>query len=207
MSNAGNIEAQSAGLAAQPYEGDDKKEPGGGFRFKTIIITVLAILIIAALAYLIYVKFLSGPAVGDETDTMLTENTPADQVDDSSEDLPSVNNSTGNTDIVMPDNTVDDMLNPGGVVMPVGPVEPVEPVMPVVVAPVDSDADSLTDPEEIALGTNINLIDSDFDGLSDYEEVRVYGTDPLNADTDGDGYQDGEEVKGGYNPNGVGILQ
>ncbi|MCF7860138.1 thrombospondin type 3 repeat-containing protein [Patescibacteria group bacterium] len=59
----------------------------------------------------------------------------------------------------------------------------------------------------MALGTDINLIDSDFDGLSDYEEVRVYGTNPLNPDTDGDGYTDGDEVKNGYNPNGEGILQ
>lgn len=43
------------------------------------------------------------------------------------------------------------------------------------------------------------LLDSDQDGLTD-EEERVFGTDPLNADTDGDGYSDGAEVKSGYNP-------
>ena len=211
MSNSGNnIEAQPAGLAAQPYVGDDNKESGGGFKFKTVIIIVLAILIISALAYFVYSKFLSGSDASDETNIVLTENTLANQVDNTSKDVPPVNNPNGNdsfveptdnTDFVIPGDVVDDTLNP------VEPVEPVEPVIPVVVAPVDSDADSLTDSEEIALGTNINLIDSDFDGLSDYEEVRVYGSDPLNADTDGDGYQDGEEVEGGYNPNGVGILQ
>jgi len=56
------------------------------------------------------------------------------------------------------------------------------------------------------LGTNINLIDSDFDGLSDYEEVKVYGTNPLNDDTDGDSFKDGDEIKSGYNPKGEGQL-
>lgn len=47
--------------------------------------------------------------------------------------------------------------------------------------------------------------DSDRDGLSDIEEKK-YGTDPLNQDTDGDGYLDGAEVMGGYNPLGTGKL-
>lgn len=48
-------------------------------------------------------------------------------------------------------------------------------------------------------------IDSDQDGLTDVEETK-YGTDPVNSDTDGDTYLDGAEVKGGYNPLGVGKL-
>jgi hypothetical protein len=43
------------------------------------------------------------------------------------------------------------------------------------------------------------FLDSDQDGLSDVEE-KTYGTDPNNADTDGDGYTDGNEVKAGYDP-------
>jgi len=43
------------------------------------------------------------------------------------------------------------------------------------------------------------LVDSDNDGLSNSEEEQ-YGTDINNPDTDGDGYNDGEEVKNGYNP-------
>jgi hypothetical protein len=46
---------------------------------------------------------------------------------------------------------------------------------------------------------SLTLIDSDNDGLTDAEE-KVYGTDPFNRDTDGDGYSDGVEVKSGYNP-------
>lgn len=41
--------------------------------------------------------------------------------------------------------------------------------------------------------------DADQDGLSN-EEERLYGTDPHKADTDGDGYSDGTEIKSGYNP-------
>ena len=53
--------------------------------------------------------------------------------------------------------------------------------------------------------------DSDGDGLTDGEEVNTYHTDPLNVDTDGDGISDYDEVKLGLNPlvqdsNGDGIL-
>jgi hypothetical protein len=53
---------------------------------------------------------------------------------------------------------------------------------------------------------SFQLTDSDKDDLPDmYEEI--YGTNPNKADTDGDGYLDGAEVKGGYDPNGPGKLQ
>ena len=48
--------------------------------------------------------------------------------------------------------------------------------------------------------------DSDGDKLSDYAEKHFYFTDPQNPDTDGDGYPDGTEVRGGYNPKGEGKL-
>lgn len=52
----------------------------------------------------------------------------------------------------------------------------------------------------VAPDTNTNTsVDTDHDGLTDAQE-RVYGTDPHNPDTDGDGYKDGEEVKNGYSP-------
>lgn len=76
----------------------------------------------------------------------------------------------------------------------------------VVESTVDSDSDGLTDNEEKISGTNINVIDTDNDALSDYEEVKIYHSNPLNADTDADTYLDGAEVKGGYNPNGAGKL-
>ena len=36
--------------------------------------------------------------------------------------------------------------------------------------------------------------DRDEDGLSDYEELNTWGTNPVLADTDGDGWDDGVEV-------------
>ncbi len=42
--------------------------------------------------------------------------------------------------------------------------------------------------------------DSDGDGLEDGEEVETYGTDPLSCDTDGDGMDDGWEVLNSTDP-------
>jgi hypothetical protein len=42
--------------------------------------------------------------------------------------------------------------------------------------------------------------DSDGDNLPDLREGLLYGTDPLNPDTDGDGTDDGAEVTAGFNP-------
>jgi len=44
------------------------------------------------------------------------------------------------------------------------------------------------------------FIDSDKDGLSDWEEKYIYGSDPHDEDTDGDGIDDGEQVLQGRNP-------
>ena len=87
------------------------------------------------------------------------------------------------------------------------PVAPLEEVNePAVAQPVDTDQDGLTDDEEKQLGINQNKVDTDDDGLFDREEVKVYKTDPLNPDTDGDKFSDGDEVKNGYNPKGAGKL-
>lgn len=43
-------------------------------------------------------------------------------------------------------------------------------------------------------------IDTDKDGLSDIRELNIYHTDLAKSDTDGDGHDDGEEVKNGYSP-------
>lgn len=212
--NSNNIEAQPAGLAAQSYgEEEGASSTKEAFKYKKLAIIVLAILILAALVYLVYARFLSAPQVVEEP----IVNSPQTNTNASNNVAPLDNNQQG-SDIVTPSNNnqgsfVEPITNNDNVVQPASstdvqaPVVIEEPVTPIVTAPVDSDADSLTDPEEMALGTDINLIDSDFDGLSDYEEVRVYGTNPLNPDTDGDGYTDGDEVKNGYNPNGEGILQ
>lgn len=48
-------------------------------------------------------------------------------------------------------------------------------------------------------------IDSDKDGLTNLQEVG-YQTNISNSDSDGDGFNDGDEVKSGYNPAGPGKL-
>ncbi|KKU31778.1 MAG: Binary exotoxin B/Anthrax toxin B moiety protective antigen [Candidatus Uhrbacteria bacterium GW2011_GWE2_46_68] len=73
-------------------------------------------------------------------------------------------------------------------------------------AVVDTDKDGLTDEEEEILGTSPRSSDTDRDELYDYEEVRVYHTNPLSKDSDDDGYEDGVEIAGGYDPNGLGKL-
>jgi hypothetical protein len=42
--------------------------------------------------------------------------------------------------------------------------------------------------------------DTDHDGLSDYMEKAFFLTDPNKRDTDGDGYDDGTEIKNGHDP-------
>lgn len=53
--------------------------------------------------------------------------------------------------------------------------------------------------EELAMSR-----DSDSDLLTDTEEL-LWGSDPLNSDTDSDGYNDGEEIKNFYNPTIAGV--
>ena len=53
--------------------------------------------------------------------------------------------------------------------------------------------------EFMRAGVTEEEIDTDADGLPDYME-NIYGSDPNNPDTDGDGYKDGEEVESGYDP-------
>ncbi|KKW41374.1 MAG: peptidoglycan transpeptidase, ErfK-YbiS-YhnG family [Candidatus Magasanikbacteria bacterium GW2011_GWA2_56_11] len=55
---------------------------------------------------------------------------------------------------------------------------------------------------QLALG---ETLDTDADGLSD-ELERAYYTDPVNPDTDGDGFPDGQEVDSGYSPDGLNDL-
>jgi cell wall-associated NlpC family hydrolase len=66
--------------------------------------------------------------------------------------------------------------------------------------PVDTDFDGIVDAIEIRLGTNPMTADSDGDGISDgYEKFRLH-TDPTRADSDGDGISDGAELVNGTDP-------
>jgi outer membrane protein OmpA-like peptidoglycan-associated protein len=59
----------------------------------------------------------------------------------------------------------------------------------------DKDRDGLTNRLEKQIGTNPLNADTDGDSLSDSEEYNTYHTNPLVKDTDGDGLGDGAEVK------------
>ena len=58
----------------------------------------------------------------------------------------------------------------------------------------DPDGDGLPSTLEDELGTDPLDADSDGDGLGDGDEVNDHGTDPLNPDTDDDGLDDGDEL-------------
>ena len=64
----------------------------------------------------------------------------------------------------------------------------------------DYDNDGLINAQELLLGTQLAVDDSDLDDLFDGEEVNVYGTNPLEPDSDGDGIEDGDEMYLGKNP-------
>jgi len=59
----------------------------------------------------------------------------------------------------------------------------------------DSDLDGLSDADELLIGTDPLDADTDDDGLEDGEEVNWYDTNPLDTDTDDDGLSDGDEIK------------
>jgi len=50
-------------------------------------------------------------------------------------------------------------------------------------------------------------LDSDGDGIPDRNEETIYGTDPLDPDTDQDGLDDGWEIANGLNPNDSGDVE
>jgi hypothetical protein len=71
----------------------------------------------------------------------------------------------------------------------------------------DSDADGLTDPQEVfTYTTNPALADTDGDGLSDGAEVLTHHTNPRNVDSDGDTFSDRDELLFGGDPNDVSKL-
>ncbi|MBI4812027.1 L,D-transpeptidase [Candidatus Falkowbacteria bacterium] len=51
------------------------------------------------------------------------------------------------------------------------------------------------------------LPDKDADGVSDIDEIKIYKTDPSNADTDGDGYGDWEELNSDYSPHNPAVVK
>ncbi len=54
--------------------------------------------------------------------------------------------------------------------------------------------------EKTSKGLAVGLADTDKDGLTDDYEINVSGTDPKNPDSDGDGVEDGAEVRADLDP-------
>ena len=89
---------------------------------------------------------------------------------------------------------------------------------------IDSDGDGIPDGLEVAQHTDplsventaidkqsfspeyISPYDEDFDGIH-FTYENAIGTDPNNPDSDGDGFNDGEEAIKGYNPLGQGMVE
>ena len=65
--------------------------------------------------------------------------------------------------------------------------------------------ESTADSSKESAGSGSGALDLDGDGLTADEE-NFYGTDAARADTDEDGYNDGDEVRGGFDPLGPGKL-
>jgi hypothetical protein len=60
----------------------------------------------------------------------------------------------------------------------------------------DRDGDNYDDAAEAEIGLDPSNADTDGDGVADGDELNLYATDPILADTDGDGVIDGEELFG-----------
>ncbi|HMV65325.1 MAG TPA: hypothetical protein PKA64_00650 [Myxococcota bacterium] len=65
---------------------------------------------------------------------------------------------------------------------------------------VDRDHDGIPDREEKEFGLDPNNADTDGDGLNDFDELNVYETNPLSEDTDNDGDIDSMEIEFGLDP-------
>ena len=58
----------------------------------------------------------------------------------------------------------------------------------------DSDSDNLRDSDEVIYGTDPLIADTDGDGLLDGNEIHTHGTSATSSDTDNDGMPDGYEL-------------
>jgi hypothetical protein len=209
--NQSDIETRRVGLNATgeslpPFE--TEPSPSNKNTLKIIVIVILALAILGG----IYFAYLQLSKNKDENNTVVntavtnTVKTTVTTTTNSQKEIESEFVS-----VIPGVSTSSSFVNASGTAM-VGSFEmgtgtvSVITTEPKVESVVDSDSDGLTDSEEVGAGTNINVIDTDNDGLSDYEEVKIYRSNPLNADTDADGYLDGVEVKGGYDPNSTGKL-
>ncbi len=197
----------SSGASADSLRSEPKR---GGSGFKIAVIAMVAV-ILGLLGFLAYNKFFKVAPI-DTSPITVTRNPVASSTTNNQENNVAETINTGATssstfvaEIPSVDTTTTEAASPSATTTTDVDIEATS-TAPINVAPVDSDSDGLTDSEELGATTNINLIDTDNDGLSDYGEVKIYKTNPCEAVTDGDTYPDGQEVRGGYNPNGAGKM-
>lgn len=204
MPSSNGIEARHVGLTAGAGE-DEPVEKNSGPWFKIAVVAIVFVILVLG-GYLVYSKFMQ-PVQETDLSNNLLGSQPSDQTNIPTEVEPIFEENDGSlaatsSEEIIP--LIPGVNTPELEATTTDLIEEVTPVVPT--GPVDTDQDGLSDQEEAMLGTNINIVDTDIDGLSDYEEVKIYGTDPLLADTDGDTYTDGDEVRNGYNPLGAGKL-
>ncbi len=171
-------------FSAEKYRPYRAPVPKGAKLLRKIIVIVIILAVIIFGAYYLY-GIMTSPVVDSEIN-----NVPADTQPIQEEDLPPVIEPEEKKEDIIATNTpliVEEESKPDFLIL-------------------DLDEDGLNGEEEIELGTNINKADTDDDGLTDWQEVTIYNTDPLQADSDGDSYSDGNEVENGYNPLGEGKL-
>lgn len=174
------IRTSAPAAAPTPAPQAVASEPvSGGFGvMKTLLVILVVLGLVGGAAYAAYRIMVSEPTATGVLDSLTGKGTAADD--------------TTSTAGATTDDTTTDTTSPTTTKNP-------ETFL-------DSDGDGLTNAEELDAGTLANNPDTDSDGLGDREEVKVYDTNPRKADTDGDTFLDGQEVAGGYNPNGDGKL-
>ena len=72
-------------------------------------------------------------------------------------------------------------------------------IYPVTIKVTDNGLPNLSHEELINI--TIEALDSDADGLTDYDEIYIYLTEPDNPDSDNDGFDDGTEISYNSDPN------
>jgi len=173
--------------------GAEKKSSGGGWRALLIIVIIL---IIIGLGLFILGRFMGvavlSPASWESKFPFLGSllpNQPGQTI--------VINNETP-----APANVAPQPTTPSTPVTPVAPAATSSSAAPTTTLPVVASSSA---PAVAPTPSPAAIIDSDNDGLSDQEEA-VLGTNPLKADTDGDGYGDFTEVDNLFNPLGAGAL-
>jgi flagellar basal body-associated protein FliL len=158
-------------------EEEKKVTPGGVLRKFLVVIVIL--IAVAVVAYIVYAKFLLPASNSNETVTPTVQKTATPPVT-----VPVVTT----TEPVVPTISASDLVRMSTL-------------------DIKTLIDGSADQALVVAGTlELKSRDTDHDDLFDYQELYVYNTNYNMADTDGDSYSDGAEVKGGYNPNGAGKL-